>query len=247
MHRIAPGIGIATHVRVSNVWLLEDSRGRRFLVDTGHPAERLALRWHLWRAGVRRQGDLTGVILTHRHSDHAGNAAWLRRTFDCPVSCHAGDAPFLTGERRPPRLASADTPLWARLLCGIEDRFPARVDVDDVFEAGDELFGFRVFHTPGHTPGSVILHHEQSGALFSGDTILTGPPPVRFIERVALCFDEFSEDAGRAHRAARAFLNHLPETELLCSGHGPALRSGVTERLERLRRVERLPARLHTH
>jgi glyoxylase-like metal-dependent hydrolase (beta-lactamase superfamily II) len=245
VQQITVGIGLARQIRISNVWLLEDGAGRRFLIDTGHPVERPALRWHLWRAGVRRRGDLDAVMLTHRHSDHAGNAAWLKRTFDCPVLAHVRDAPYLDGEVQPPTMATAGKPAWARLLCHVEDRFPARVAIDDVFDDGEVRLGFRVFHTPGHTPGSVILHHEERGTLFSGDTILSGPPPVRFIERVALCFDEFSEDSHRAHSEARAFLRDLPEIGVLCSGHGPALSGDVAARLRQLIESDRLDARLH--
>ncbi|MEZ0228896.1 MAG: MBL fold metallo-hydrolase, partial [Planctomycetota bacterium] len=104
MLRIARNLWLATNVRISNVWLFETGSGR-FLIDTGHPVERPALLVELWRAGVRRPGDLDGVILTHRHSDHAGNAAWLRERFRCPVICHAADAPLLAGKERPAPLA----------------------------------------------------------------------------------------------------------------------------------------------
>src|SRR5581483_7199923 len=86
MLRIARNLWLADHVRISNVWMLEED-SRRFLIDTGHPVERPTLRLELWRAGVRKKGDLAGVILTHRHSDHAGNARWLRERFQCPVIC----------------------------------------------------------------------------------------------------------------------------------------------------------------
>ena len=69
---------------VSNVWLLDGGRGDRWLVDTGHPIERLTL-----LAGLRRTGfsprELSGVLITHRHCDHAGNAGFLRREFGVPI------------------------------------------------------------------------------------------------------------------------------------------------------------------
>ena len=63
---------------VSNVWVLDGGPGDRWIIDTGHPLERLTV-----LAGLRYAGfapsDFTGVLLTHRHSDHAGNAAFLRK------------------------------------------------------------------------------------------------------------------------------------------------------------------------
>jgi glyoxylase-like metal-dependent hydrolase (beta-lactamase superfamily II) len=32
----------------------------------------------------------------------------------------------------------------------------------------------KVFHTPGHTPGSLCYHLREAGALFTGDTLLKG-------------------------------------------------------------------------
>lgn len=243
MQRIRPHLGLARNVRISNVWLLQDGY-RRFLVDTGHPVERAALKLHLWKAGIRGRGDLDGVILTHRHSDHAGNARWLRRTYDCPVYCHAEDAPYLMGETPPPRLARPETPIWARVLCHVEDAFPARVEVDGTFDDGEWKFGLRVFHVPGHTAGSSLIHHEPTRTLFSGDTIISGPPTFRLIERMRLSFDEFSEDGPGARRAARAVLEQLPPTETLCSGHGPTVCDGTHHKLLRLREMAATRARV---
>lgn len=84
------------HVRISNVFLLDGGAGNRWIVDTGHFAERLTLLLELRKAGVR-PGDLTGVLLTHRHSDHAGNAAFLRRRYGVKVYAHRADAQVLAG------------------------------------------------------------------------------------------------------------------------------------------------------
>lgn len=223
MKRVRSGLGLASTVIVSNVWLLEDAMGRRFLVDTGHFAERYTLLLHLWLAGVRRQGDLTAILLTHRHSDHAGNAAWLRKRFDCPVICHEHDRAFLTGECRPCSLARGQAPWVQEFLCYFEDWIPARSPVDEVYEEGGWKWGFQVVPVPGHTEGSVMLFHEPSATLFSGDAIIAGPPPLRSIESFRLAFPGFSLEADRCHAAVREYLRELPKTEAVCSGHGPAV------------------------
>ena len=233
MQRIDRELGLARRMIISNVWLLEHA-GRRLLIDTGHPLERLALRLHLWRAGIRRRGDLDVAILTHRHSDHAGNAAWLGRTFGCEVACHADDAPELTGARPPARLARWPSSPIHHLLCRIEDRFPARAPVDEAFADGAWRHGLRVVHVPGHTSGSVLLHHEPTGTLFSGDAILSGVPPLRWFERPRLARAVYSSDVARCHAATRAFLADLPPTRTLCAGHGPPITERVEEKLRRL-------------
>jgi glyoxylase-like metal-dependent hydrolase (beta-lactamase superfamily II) len=44
------------------------------------------------------------------------------------------------------------------------------VEPDDVVEAGE--VSLRVIHTPGHEASHMVLFHEPSGTLFSGDLIL---------------------------------------------------------------------------
>src|SRR4051812_41881893 len=100
MQKIAPHLHLAS-AGFSNVWLQKDAQGHAFLVDTGHAIERLVLLRSLWKAGIRGRGDLTAVLLTHRHSDHAGNAAWLRKLFGARVYCHKNDAAILMGEKTP--------------------------------------------------------------------------------------------------------------------------------------------------
>src|SRR5208283_3860096 len=103
MKRIAPHLRQAT-TRIANIWLLEDSSGRKFLIDSGHPIERPALLANLWMAGIRSPGELTAILLTHRHSDHAGNAAWLRKRYGARVICHEYDAAALSGRVSAPPL-----------------------------------------------------------------------------------------------------------------------------------------------
>ncbi|MEW5848378.1 MAG: MBL fold metallo-hydrolase [Myxococcota bacterium] len=234
MRRVADGLRLAGSVVISNIWLMEDPSGRRFVVDTGHPLERMTLRASLWRAGVRGRGDLTAVLLTHRHSDHAGNAAWLRRTYGCPVICHERDADILTGNKPAPPLARGVAALYEEVLCHIEDRFPARTPVDELYDEGAWKWGFRVVPVPGHTEGSVMLYHEPTRTLFSGDAILTGPPPLRAIEYLRLAVPGFSLHVDGCRDAVRGFLRELPPVSAVAAGHGPLLRKDAENRLRRL-------------
>lgn len=233
MRTVTPELKLAHRLFISNVWLLDDGASR-ILIDTGHPLERWTLRRALWKAGVRERGDLKAVLLTHRHSDHAGNAAWLRRTFDCPIVCHPRDAEILSGRTPPPRLARGVARIHEELLCRIEDRFPARSPVDELMQPGAWKWGLRVLEVPGHTEGSVMLHHEPTGTLFSGDAILTGPPPLRALEVLYLAVPGFSLDVGTCHERVRACVRELPPIRTLCAGHGPAVTRDAHPKLLRL-------------
>ncbi len=233
MKRVTPHVGLLTGIKIANVWLLESADGR-WLIDTGHPVERATLRVALWRAGVRRKGDLAGVLLTHRHSDHAGNAAWLRRTFDCPVVCHEADAPYLCGHHRPPPMSGRGMPLHHELLCRVEDRFPSRCHVDETFADGPWRKDFRIIEAPGHTEGSVMLYHTPTRSLFSGDVLLAGLPVQRLWTWPRLARPEYTLDLDGCRRHVLDFLRALPATSAWCAGHGPPVTRRVRSRLQRL-------------
>jgi glyoxylase-like metal-dependent hydrolase (beta-lactamase superfamily II) len=220
--------------RIANAWLLSDAEGRRFLIDTGHRLERQALAMSLRRAGVQR-GGLTAVLLTHRHSDHAGNAAWLRSELSCPVICHAADAATLSGHEPRPRLAGRGLGAIHDALCRVEDAFPARSPVDDVYDEGSWRWGFEVIPVAGHTAGSALLLHEPSGTLFTGDAILAGAPVQRLHTRLSLAIPAYSVDVRACHRATLAFLAEQRPLRTLCAGHGPQVSQRLPELLDRLR------------
>lgn len=52
--------------------------------------------------------------------------------------------------------------------------YDALLDHDQVIEVGE--LRLRSIHNPGHTPGSISFHVEDSPLLFSGDTLFPGGP-----------------------------------------------------------------------
>ena len=227
-------IRLATNMLISNVWLLEYG-GKRFLVDTGYSWERPQLRSRLHRWGIRSKGDLDGVILTHRHGDHAGNAAWLRATYDVPIICHDADARILCGECPAPRLVGVPRQAWyERLVCRFEDHAPVRVKVDGALSEGSWRNEWDVIDVHGHTEGSIMLHHVPTATLFSGDAILAGPAPQRLFERLTLAKPGFSLDVDSTHQLVRAYVERLQDAapiQRLCAGHGPLIDKDTTKKL----------------
>lgn len=94
---------------------------------------------------------LTTILCTHGHYDHVGSAEALRTEWNAKLYCEADD---LAGDRMYP-LAAADS--------GYTEGETLAVD---------EL-RFTVWHTPGHTRGSVVLLCGQE-YLFCGDTLFAG-------------------------------------------------------------------------
>ena len=130
----------------TNTFLIVTDAGHGILVDAA-----AAPRTYL-DALQRENAVLTHILLTHGHYDHVGAVAALREQTGCKVYMDPADA-----------AGSQMQPLTRDL-------------VDENWPEGDELtideLTFRVYHTPGHTPGSVCL--QCGGLLFSGDTLFAG-------------------------------------------------------------------------
>jgi glyoxylase-like metal-dependent hydrolase (beta-lactamase superfamily II) len=216
---------------ISNVFVLDGGPGDVWLVDTGHAAERLTLLLELWRAGLR-PSDLAGVLLTHRHSDHAGNAAFLQRRYGVRIYAHRADAEVLAERAPRPRLSRGEGDAIAGVFAEIENRFPAAsLVVDHALEEGDQVAGLEVHWVPGHTDGSVFYRHAPTRALLSGDTLLTAHPPLTLRKGLAMPYPSFTTDMALANESLRAFHEKTAPYDNLLAGHGPPLLGHARERV----------------
>jgi len=102
------------------------------------------------------------LILTHRHYDHTGGAIDIMRDTGATAYVHKDDAP--------PVLNGDPVTTGARAFGGIQEAIEAvQIDESHTFEINGHVL--KVIHTPGHTIGSISLFEEETGVLFSGDTI----------------------------------------------------------------------------
>ncbi len=241
MRAVVPPFLRFSRLVVSNVYLLDGGPGDRWLIDCGHWSERWQLTSELRASGLR-PSELTGVLLTHRHSDHAGNAAYLQREFGLQVMAHRADAEVLEGSAPRFRLGQKGN-LLERALGAIENRWPAQLKVDRALEHGDAVAGLEVHLLPGHTEGSVFYRHGSTGCLMTGDTLLTARPPLTYLRDIVPPYDAYSIDVARAHRALHAFHAQGWAYEHVLAGHGrPLVGSARNRVMQALRDVIPAPA-----
>jgi glyoxylase-like metal-dependent hydrolase (beta-lactamase superfamily II) len=233
----SPIISVARRCYISNIWLIRNATGESFLIDTGHYSERAGVVKLLWQNNIRKRGDLTAILLTHRHSDHAGNAQWLKDKFGSPVICHAADASVLSGDVAAPTMEGGCKHIYEWILQKIENRFPARCQIDDVYKSGTWRWGFHVIEVPGHTQGSIMLYHPGWQALFSGDSLLTGAPPGRLFKKMRLARPAFSDNHKESWENIRNFLNKSPQIASIWPGHGPALNQNIAPFIQKAKHL----------
>ncbi|MDR6551977.1 MULTISPECIES: MBL fold metallo-hydrolase [Paenibacillus] len=106
--------------------------------------------------------DIVAILLTHAHFDHIGGVDEIRKLKGCPVYIHDLEADWLTN---PKKNGSARWPDLGAPI--VTDPAEFALDEGQVLEfLGIKL---KVFHTPGHSPGSVSFLYDNH--LFSGDVL----------------------------------------------------------------------------
>lgn len=166
-----------------NCYLIETDTGH-VLIDTGLSRRRFVLEKELERAGCER-GSLGLIVLSHAHTDHAGNCAYLRERYGSEVAMHRGD--LGKAERgdmfwRPKGDQSVTMTIATSGLSligwGKFDPFVPDVLFDDGQDLSEYGFDARVLHLPGHSPGSVGIL-SAAGDLFCGDLFTNTRKPDR--------------------------------------------------------------------
>jgi len=174
---------------------------------------------------------LSAHALTHVHPDHQGCSHAVCERFGVPLWCGDGD---VSAMETPGRVTGAHAPAWMKRA---QERFwvgPPH-PVARSLKEGDEVAGFTVLETPGHTRGHVALWRERDRVLILGDVLnninlMTGIPGLHEPPHM------FAVDHVQNRASARRLAALRPA--LACFGHGAPLRD--PDRLADF--VARLPA-----
>jgi glyoxylase-like metal-dependent hydrolase (beta-lactamase superfamily II) len=142
------------------------------LLDPGPSSTLGTLRRELGEGGITMQ-DVTSIVLTHIHLDHAGATGTLvHENPKLKVFVHESGAPHLINPEK--LLASATRlygdamdRLWGEVRPVPADALVTLVGGERVTAGGREL---RVEYTPGHASHHVSYFNVETGIAFVGDT-----------------------------------------------------------------------------
>jgi hydroxyacylglutathione hydrolase len=188
-----------------NCYLAICESGDAVAIDPGAAAPRMVA------SLLEERAELGAILLTHAHLDHVEGVARLMRHKAVPIWLHPAD-----------RLLY-DAAASQAAAFGVQIEAPP--PPDNLFAHGQtHRFGacsFEVRHTPGHSPGHVILYSEPAGIAFVGDVIFSGS-----IGRTDLPGGDFRQ----LMRSIREQVLSLPDETRLFSGHGPETTVGHERR-----------------
>lgn len=230
-----PPVHKVTGYLTGNVYIIE-AEDELVLIDTGAPQDYMLLVDRIKSLG-RSPVEVSHILLSHFHVDHAGSAAAFKRVSHATVHAHEADVPFLQGD-------DAISSVYKKGVLGraaslvpraaaVFTRVPP-VEVDAPAASGevlDVLGGIRVIHAPGHTPGTTAYFWEERGLLFTGDAIINS---YRFLSLPTV---GFSCDFDQAAESICAVVDEIADEDIwmICPGHGPMVGDYPKEKLLKLR------------
>jgi hydroxyacylglutathione hydrolase len=196
--RIEVKVGEEPNAFTENVYIVVNQQSKdAIIIDPGSRDERID-------SFVEAHGLRVRTILnTHGHHDHCGANQYYAEKFKVAVAAHDEDAPFYTGDQKKQKPGS-------------------------FFDNKEQLavpgFEVKVFHTPGHSPGSVC--YLINGILISGDTL--------FRESVGRTWgkteEEKQEKTAQMVAAIKKYLLPLPEDTVVYPGHGASSTIGYEKK-----------------
>lgn len=190
---------------VNTYLVINEQINKAFIIDPGSD-DLIQLLNILSHDGI----SLESIVCTHGHIDHIAGIPFIKSKFRIPLIMCSLDQEILN-----------TASVQARMF-GVPD--PGRLEIDQVIPSSGECsfcdLQFTVFHTPGHSPGSISLYRD--GFVFSGDALFN-----MSIGRTDLP----GGDYGQLIHSIKNYLFTLPnDTKVLC-GHGPETSIGFEKKL----------------
>ena len=257
---VAPGVVLVdtgyVRPRLAAAWIVR-GKGSAAVVETGNAAAVPRILAALEGAGLRRE-DVSHVIVTHVHLDHAGGAgALLRELPRAKLVAHPRGARHLVD---PSKLAAATAAVYGaeafHALYGVLVPVPAERVVEAPDGLSIDLGGrpLRMLDAPGHAKHHFVVHDVASRGFFTGDAFglsyretdgAAGPFMFPTTTPVQLDPPAYHATLERmlAERPERMYLAHYGMLEGDIPARAAALRRGLDEHVRRALAVPASPGR----
>jgi hydroxyacylglutathione hydrolase len=156
---LRPGIYHIYNIKPgSHVYLLKGT-DKNVLIDSGIVSNYPVLKEYLSQIGLGPE-DISLMILTHEHMDHAGAAGYFSKSAIIAAHRNAANKIELQDE--------------FVTLQAFQEWRAGSIKVDLWLEDGNYIdignYQLLVIHTPGHSSGCICLYEPSQRILFSGDT-----------------------------------------------------------------------------
>ncbi|MDZ4840322.1 MAG: MBL fold metallo-hydrolase [Bacteroidota bacterium] len=141
------------------------------------------------------------VLNTHCHLDHIYGNAWACREYGIQLYANSLEQTVLNNAELSAKMYDMPIPDPCTIDFFLEDGGVLKIGTSS----------FKIFHTPGHSPGHLVFYNESDGYVINGDVL--------FRESIGR-----SDLPGGNHNqlinSIRKFLFTLPDNTLVYTGHG---------------------------
>ncbi len=212
-------------LRAINIILIAEAE--LTLIDTGFLGSARRIVSFIRRLG-RSPEEISLIIITHNHLDHAGGLAELKQFTPAKVALHKADISDDESRLPPPTIAGKllRIPPLSRLKPLIYIQ-PNQVDIQvEGGEVFSPLGGLEVIHTPGHTPGSISLFSHKKRLLVVGDALN------KLYRNIQLPPKMVSTDLAQAVDSVKRIARL--DFDILCFGHGKPITKDASARVQQL-------------
>jgi len=136
------------------------------LIDCGVAGSEAIILDYIKQAG-RDPREITRLVFTHSHPDHIGAGQALKKQTGCKIAAHIDAKSWIE---------NVDQQYAERPIGNFFNLVGGSVEIDSELKDGDQVdLGdgktLEIFHTPGHSKGSISLFYNKDKALFTGDAV----------------------------------------------------------------------------